>query len=82
MKLGISVIPKAHAIFEHLPEFLELGYGPLGYYSEQATEASHYDFIPVWANYPSNPLKPLQVGQQHHNALLKYNSLRVKRFTK
>jgi hypothetical protein len=78
MKLGISVTPKAHAIFEHLPEFLELGYGPLGYYSEQATEASHYDFLPVWLNYPSNPLNPLQVGTQHHTALLKYNSLRVK----
>ena len=80
MKLGISVTPKAHAIFEHLPEFLELGYGPLGYYSEQATEASHYDFLPVWSNYPSNPLNLLQVGQQHHNALVKYNFLRVKRF--
>ena len=78
MKLGISVTPKVHAVFEHLPEFLSLGYGPLGFYSEQATEACHYDFIPVWNNYQSNSLKPEQVGKQHHRAILKYNGLHLR----
>ena len=77
MKLNISVTPKVHAVFEHLPEFLNLGYGPLGYYSEQATEASHYDFTPVWNNFASNPTKLEQVGRQHLNAVNKYNSLHV-----
>ena len=77
MKLNISVTPKVHAVFEHLPEFLNLGYGPLGYYSEQATEASHYDFTPVWNNYGSNPTKIEQVGMQHLHAMNKYNSLHV-----
>ena len=78
MKLGISVTPKVHAVFEHLPEFLSLGYGPLGFYSEQATEACHYDFIPIWNNYRSNSLKPEQVGKQHHRAILKYNGLHLR----
>lgn len=78
MKLGISVTPKVHAVIEHLPEFLALGYGPLGPYSEQATEAAHYDFEKIWKNYPSNPLKPDQVGEMHFKAILKYTWLHLK----
>ena len=79
MKLGISVTPKVHAVIEHLPEFLALGYGPLGPYSEQTTEAAHYDFAKIWAHYPSNSLKPDQVAEQHYRAILKYTWLHLKR---
>ena len=78
MKLGISVTPKCHAIFVHLPKWLSLNKGPLGRHSEQATEACHYDFLPILANYASNPLKIQQVGEQTLSAVAKYNWLHLK----
>jgi len=77
MKLGISITPKAHAVFAHLAEFINLGKGPLGFCSEQSIEASHYELLPFLANYPLNPTKPEQVGKQRYRAILKVNALHM-----
>ena len=55
LKLGISITPKVHAVIAHLPKWLDLGKGPLGNYSEQATESCHYDFLNTLKNYSYNP---------------------------
>ena len=49
----ISVTPKAHITFAHLKDFFDLQEGEkvgkgLGYWSEQALEASHANFKKVW----------------------------------
>ena len=77
LKLDISITPKVHAVIHHLPQWLELGKGPLGHHSEQATEACHYDFQHVLKNYAFNPLKLEQMAMQYLRAVLKYNSLHL-----
>jgi hypothetical protein len=49
--LNISVTSKMHAVFYHIPEFCEKKQCGLGAYSEQASEAVHYDFECVWDNF-------------------------------
>ena len=54
LKLGMSVTPKAHALFAHVAQFLHFKNpqdGPkrgLGYWSEQAGESVHHDFEVFW----------------------------------
>lgn len=52
--LGISVTPKAHALIDHVPQFLNemtarsgMMRG-LGFWSEQAMESAHRDFSCFW----------------------------------
>ena len=48
--LGLSITPKLHAIFVHVPQFLQhqnLVKG-LGFWSEQASETVHRDFDDLW----------------------------------
>ena len=64
LKLGISVTPKVHIVFEHLYQFLadsnsnasKIGdWDGLGMYSEQAFEAIHAKFKKRWENFKVNP---------------------------
>ena len=56
VKAGLSVTPKAHALFAHVTQFLNFnnpqeGQGPrrgLGFWSEQASESVHHDFEVFW----------------------------------
>ena len=43
--LGISVTPKVHILIRHVPEFIKKHNRSLGWYSEQALESIHYDFL-------------------------------------
>ena len=51
LALGKNVTPKVHAVFVHVPQFLQrhryLQRG-LGYWSEQASESVHSDFDSLW----------------------------------
>jgi len=76
MKLGISVTPECHAVFVHLPQWLNLGKGPLGH-SEQALEANHYEYLKFLDKYSFNPLKPEQVCKQSLHAVNKHNALHM-----
>lgn len=51
LDLDISVTPKIHAIFFHVPKFCETMNVGLGVYSEQAFESVHHDFNVTWAKY-------------------------------
>ena len=54
LKLGMSVTPKAHALFAHVAQFLDFKNpqdGPkrgLGYWSEHTGESVHHDFEVFW----------------------------------
>ena len=51
LALGKSVTPKVHAIFLHVPQFLNYNKNlqkGLGYWSEQASETVHTDFDSLW----------------------------------
>ena len=43
--LGISVTPKVHILIEHVPYFITKQGRSLGWFSEQALESSHYEFL-------------------------------------
>ena len=51
LRLPVSVTPKAHAVFYHVPEFIALKGTTLGIFSEQSTEALHSIFSAQWARY-------------------------------
>lgn len=57
LDLGISITPKVHAVFFHVPDFCAETQAGLGFYSEQATESVHSDFKRVWEKY--------KVGKDH-----------------
>lgn len=76
LKLGLSVIPKAHMVFVHIGDFYKLGTFKkvgLGVYSEQAFEALHRDFLKVWRRYEVSPLNP-RYGSSLLKAVQFYNS--------
>lgn len=83
--LGIPITPKLHIIFEHISQFMklmkDLGWYPrgLGWYSEQAMESVHKDFMKIWqgSKYNISPLNP-KYDQNLLRAVCHFNSLRVK----
>ena len=62
LRIGMSVTPKAHALFVHVSQFLHFKNpqtGPkrgLGYWSEQASESVHHDFERHWQQGYKRPL--------------------------
>lgn len=77
----LKVSPKAHALFVHVSEFLDLMHKDypkrgLGFWSEQASESVHYDFKDFWEkgyklspihkNYARNLLDCLTVYNSRH----------------
>jgi len=70
---GISITPKAHALFTHVPQFcLKYGHG-LGRYSEQALETSHQEWDSHWANYKRPEGHP-DYEEQFLRAVVSFNS--------
>ena len=45
LTLRISVTPKVHILIEHVPDFCKKHVRSLGWYSEQALESCHHDFL-------------------------------------
>ena len=75
--LRISITPKVHAVFFHVEQFCDKKGIGLGFFSEQAMESVHYDFLKsswemnkVAANHPDHPKKLLR-------AVCSYNALHV-----
>ena len=48
---GLSLVPKLHMIFDHVPYYCEKFGVSLGRYSEQELEASHSSFNKIWQNF-------------------------------
>ena len=48
---NISITTKVHILTEHVPDFCKKHGYSLGWYSEQALESCHYDFLRnCWEN--------------------------------
>lgn len=75
----LKVSPKAHALFVHVSEFLDLMTEEypkkgLGFWSEQASESVHYNFKDFWEKgYKLAPVHK-NYGANLLNALIVYNS--------
>ena len=83
MSLGISVTPKVHIVFQHVSEFLNIvnsggeksSFG-LGYFSEQAFEAMHYDIKGLWERVKVSSGHP-EFGERLKAAVTAYNSKHI-----
>lgn len=74
--LQISVTPKVHIIFEHVPQFCEEKNCGLGKFSEQASESVHADFKKTWIHY-AIPQSHEHFDEHLLQAVIKYNSLHL-----
>lgn len=76
LELNISVTPKVHAVFYHVPEFCKKTQTGLGFYSEQVIESLHSDFKSVWIKH-----KVSSDHSEYSNRLLRavceYNGLHM-----
>ena len=50
--------PKAHILFEHVPEFCDKWGVGLGLYSEQSSETQHTDFKAFWEHFSTGSSHP------------------------
>lgn len=55
LALEISVTPKAHIVFFHVPQFCTKYNKPLGFFNEQAIETIHFEFKSFWEKYKVEP---------------------------
>lgn len=76
LALDIRVTPKVHAVFFHVSEFCEPKLKGLGFFSEQATEAVHFDFNRVWSKYKVPSGNSEYLNKLLH-AICEYNGLHV-----
>lgn len=76
LELEISVTPKLHAIFHHIPEFCDKQQSGLGPWSEQASEAVHSDFKATWHKYKV-PENHSSYAPQLLRAVCEYNAKHV-----
>lgn len=74
LQLGISVTPKIHAVFFHVPDFCQIVQKGLGFYSEQTMESVHSDFKNTWVKYTVSINHP-DYPERLKRALCEYNSL-------
>ncbi|PAA83701.1 hypothetical protein BOX15_Mlig016295g3 [Macrostomum lignano] len=74
--LELSVTPKMHALFDHVPAFCgKYGKG-LGSFSEQAVESAHSDFEATWQRY-KRPLNHPQYSTCLLQSIINYNSFHI-----
>ncbi|KAJ6639768.1 hypothetical protein Bhyg_12515, partial [Pseudolycoriella hygida] len=64
MDLKVSVTPKIHAVFFHIKDFCSRHQNGLGFYSEQAMEAAHFEFKTIWMKYNAQYQQKEFVGQK------------------
>ena len=76
--LGISVTPKVHCVFEHVPQFLKLKglKTGLGAWSEQAMESVHHDLKLEWERSKVGPDHP-NYDNLLFNTIVRYNSKHI-----
>lgn len=73
----ISVTPKVHILFAHVPSFCR-EFGALGQFNEQALESVHADFcMRAWEKYKVRDLDRPSMGKLLRAAILEYNALAV-----
>ena len=76
LDLNISVTPKVHAVFYHIIDYCSEHKRGLGFYSEQAMESVHFDFLSTWSRYKVSP-NHAEYDKQLLKAVCAYNSNHV-----
>ena len=83
MALEITIIPKAHIIFEHVGEFIKIINGDqneekvgLGYFSEQSFESMHHDVKIQWERVKV-PTSHKDFGPKLKSFVTSYNSRHI-----
>lgn len=79
-RLAIPISPKVHAVLDHVAPFLReqsaapLGARGLGFWSEQASESVHADFLRVWTRGQKLPLGHPGYARQLLRCVAAYNA--------
>ena len=73
---GIPITPKVHAVFDHVPQFIQKTGQSLGQFSEQASESVHADFNKEWCHFKL-PRQHQRYAEALLRAVVRYNSLHL-----
>ena len=76
-RLGISFTPKIHAVIFHIPEFCAVTGRGLAPWSEQTTEALHYDFEQTWKKFRVRDMENPSYANHLFRAACTYNGQHV-----
>lgn len=76
LELEVSVTPKIHAVFFHVAEFCNSHEKALGFFSEQAMEAVHFEFKEFWSKYKLSMSHP-EYASTLLRAVCEFNALHV-----
>ena len=68
----VNLINKMHILFEHVDLFCTLTGKGLGFYSEQAAEAVHYDYLETEKDFQCNEENP-KFGEYETAGVVRYN---------
>ena len=71
--LGISITPKVHVVFHHVAQFCSRYKMGLGFFSEQATESTHFDYNKHFENFKVPEISD-QFFSKTWRAVCSYNS--------
>ena len=79
LDLGISVTPKVHILIKHVPEFCKKHGRSLGWYTEQASESVHYDFLRnCWEKQSyKRPIGHQDYAKNLLDAVISYSSIHI-----
>jgi hypothetical protein len=75
--LPITVTPKLHIIFNHIPEFIKRNKKALGIFSEQALESAHCDFQQFWNTRFKRQISHPEYSDHLLKSVVEYNSKHV-----
>ena len=72
--LPVSITPKLHILFFHVPEFIQRRNMPLGIFSEQGSETVHQDFQKFWDTRYKRDMSHPNYADQLLTSIIHYNS--------
>ena len=78
MRLKISVTTAAHVVFNHVVQFCKYHKLPLGYFSEQASESVHRDFLCLWESSGKVDQKHSKHDRNLLDTVIRYNGRHLK----
>ena len=76
-QLPVSITPKLHILFFHVPEFIRRKNSPLGVFSEQASESVHQDYQKFWDMRYKRDVSHPDYSNQLLKSIVEYNSKHI-----
>lgn len=72
-RLGVSITTSMHIVIHHVKQFCNFRKSSLGPFSEQATEAIHYDFVAMWQHGGKVSESHQDYDQRLLSSIVRYN---------